>query len=95
MRGVKAIRFVDDEIVAIDDAGDLWHAPWELRKEFGERVLNWRPLNGPPDGAHLQDRMRDRWERIEEEARRILEEDERLRERFEGPREDVPRSEDD
>ena len=79
MRKVSAITCTEDnEIVVVDEAGQLWHGTIGKLKDdrdrvTDERVINWQPLLGPPDGVHITERKKSFWDRMEKKLREAAE----------------------
>ena len=75
MSSLKQIIMIDlAKVLALDEAGLLWHGVVLAVKDDKGRasndvVIDWKPINNPPDGRHLSDRQVSWWDKKEQEAR--------------------------
>jgi hypothetical protein len=76
MRPLKQFQLLEGEaaIIALDENGDLWAGAlnqWLGVPEEDSEIptIEWVPLNGPPDGEHLQKAFEPFWDTMEKQAR--------------------------
>lgn len=68
MRKLKQIHQMQfEEIIALDDNGELWHGKLETTED-GRRVIDWTPVNTPKDGAAYSEPQLDFFDKWEREA---------------------------
>ncbi len=65
-QSVGAIR--QDLILGVMDDGTLWMGDLKISGEE-HPVVEWKPLNGPPDGEYFTKAAKPFWDRLEERMR--------------------------
>lgn len=56
------------EIMALDDGGELWFGVMETSDD-GRRVVDWTPVQLPPDGMSFSEEQLSFWDKMERDAR--------------------------
>ena len=54
-------------LLALDESGELWFGHLEVAEDK-RRVVNWTPVQLPPDGMSFSAPQLSRWDRMEKEA---------------------------
>ena len=70
LKEISVLTHEHETLLAIDDAGLLWYGKvltltTDEGQRTNERVIDWQPIEGPPDGRHMSDRKRSFWENME------------------------------
>jgi hypothetical protein len=70
MRNLRQIEidFARHEIWALDVEGELWFGTLET-SEDKRKVVNWSPVQLPPDGMSFSEPQRSFWDKMEKQAR--------------------------
>ena len=71
MRNVTSASYEQGLILAVCDDGTLWFgrvARLDDHSEPNDLIVEWKPLNGPPDGEPWFEN-KSMWDRIEEKIR--------------------------
>ena len=55
------------EILALDENGELWHGTLET-SEDKRKVIDWTPVQLPPDGMAFSEPQMSFWDRMEKQA---------------------------
>ena len=74
MRKLQQIEvdFARNELWALDENGELWHGTADT-SEDGRRVVDWTPVQLPPDGMAFSEPQRSFWDKVERDAKRNIE----------------------
>ena len=68
LKHVILMRESPDDILALDENGELWFGEL-ISSEDGRRVVNWSPVQLPPDGMAFSEPQLSFWDRMEKKAR--------------------------
>lgn len=71
MRTITSVSYEQGLVLAVCDDGTFWMGKIRHDEEASEPndlIVEWKPLNSPPDGDPFIDN-RDRWDKLEETFR--------------------------
>jgi hypothetical protein len=68
MRTITTATFERGQILAVCDDGTIWLGLVRSSSEADDLIVEWKPLNSPPDGDPFADK-RSIWDKIEDDLR--------------------------
>ena len=70
LKQIEQMQF--GQVLALDDSGLLWFGQLKvLDPDEEDRVIEWQPIKGPPDGVHYSEAKLSFWDKMEKDARAI------------------------